>query len=169
MVRELLDQLETTLGQVAITLADQTTLLVSQRERVTQADLPGLLELTGQQEVLGARLGLLERRRRSLQARLEQELGVRGLAALAQTGYSEPADRERYQRLLDDLRERVRAVQRENARATRTLSIAHEAAGRTHTYLSRLSGAESDYGPTSLQRARQRRAVGSPLGRSDDR
>ncbi len=142
-----LARLEETLPQLSFTLASLRDLIANQRRAVAEGDLQGVLALTLEQEELNARLSRLEGQRQTLQASLEDELGVRGLRAIAETGIHEPEGRERMLRDVDDLRVTVVELHQEHERCAALLSAAAEVAHQTRTYLARLTGEEPAYGP----------------------
>ena len=143
-----LARLEETLPQLAFTLATLRDLLGAQRRAVADGDLQAVLALTMEQEELNARMSRLEGQRQTLQASLEEELGVRGLQAIAETASEASADRDRLLNDIADLRVTVVELHQEHERCAALLSAAAEVAHQTRSYLARLSGEEPAYGPS---------------------
>ena len=81
-------------------------------------------------------------------ASLEEELGVRGLQAIAETASEASADRDRLLNDIADLRVTVVELHQEHERCAALLSAAAEVAHQTRSYLARLSGEEPAYGPS---------------------
>ena len=143
-----LARLEETLPQLAFTLATLRDLLGAQRRAVADGDLQAVLALTMEQEELNARMSRLEGQRQTLQASLEEELGVRGLQAISETASEASADRDRLLNDIADLRVTVVELHQEHERCAALLSAAAEVAHQTRSYLARLSGEEPAYGPS---------------------
>ena len=135
-------RLEETLPQLAFTLASLRDLLAEQRHAVADGDLPRVLALTSEQEELNARMSRLEGQRQTLQASLEEQLGVRGLRAIAEAAVEEPGGRARLLRDIDDLCVTVVELHREHERCAALLTAAAEVAHQTRTYLARQTGQE---------------------------
>jgi hypothetical protein len=141
-----LARLGETLPQLAFTLASLRDLLAAQRHAVADGDLPAVLALAMEQEELNARMSRLEGQRQIQQASLEEQLGVRGLHAIAEAVEAR-ADRERLLNDIADLRVTVVELHQERERCAALLSAAAEVAHQTRSYLARAGAEEPASGP----------------------
>lgn len=166
--------MQSEIGGVSPRLADLEAVLVplvpalerlhgaqlDQRRIVVDGDLKAIAAVNTTIEETSARIALLEQRRQTVQAELEDALGVQGLRAVLKAAAIDPSDRARLGQLLVQVTRLVRELREQGRRNAELLDAAIGAARRTRHVLERLSGADNTYDPV---KARRRHAARAPL------